>query len=424
VVGVTDTQRLGTDRLAAGRRLPALLASRVAEQAVLGGAAILLAARLGTEGFAPVAVLLVVASAAVALADYGVGLAVLRRAPGEMIAGRARRRMRIANAVILGTAVVIGIAFGDTTGEVIALGGAVWATTAEAFIAKAAAINAGSGHRAAAAELVAIAAFAAAVVGFADGAAAIAVVGGALVVKQLLEVLLTRPPDVFAPDGTQPELVALWGTQASAFAVANVDYLLVGIMLGPAAFSIYTIGYRVAVALPSVLAYVATRTAIADLGATTTADEREARLARYVRPLFALGVLGALIAAAAAFVLPLILGSEWDDVRPTVLVLAIAVPWRMIFGQAGALALVARRSHELVVWQLLQLGAFAVALAIAASIGYGVFVGVVAGAWIVSVVVVERAATRAAGVAGWRALVPASVVGVIVVACVSAVAFV
>lgn len=420
---MTDVRHSPADGLAAGRRLPVLLASRVAEQAVLGGAAILLAARLGTEGFAPVAIVLVVASAAVALADYGVGLAVLRRAPGERIALGARRWMRILNALVLGAALVAGIAVGGTTGVVLVAGGAVWATTAEAFVAKAAVINAGDGHRAALAESVAVAVFAVVVVGFAHGAVAVAVVGGALVAKQLLEVVIARPADVFAVDGSHPELGSLWGTQASAFAVANVDYLLVGVMLGPVAFSIYTIGYRVAVALPSVLAYVATRTAIADLGAASTTAEREARLTRYVRPLFGLGVVGAFMAAVAALVLPLLLGSEWADVRPTVIVLAIAVPWRMIFGQAGALALVARRARALVGWQLAQLAMFTIVLGAAASIGYGVFVGAVAGAWIITVFFVERAATRAAGVMGWRALAPASVVGVVTVAGVAAAVF-
>ena len=85
----------------AGRRLPILLASRVIEQCVLGGASLLLAARLGLDGFAPVSALLVVNSAAVTLSDYGIGLAALRCPPGETVALRSLQRMRLVNLAIL-----------------------------------------------------------------------------------------------------------------------------------------------------------------------------------------------------------------------------------------------------------------------------------------------------------------------------------
>jgi hypothetical protein len=100
-----------------------------------------------------------------------------------------------------------------------------------------------------------------------------------------------------------------------------------------------------------------------------------------------------------------VLGSQWEAVRPTILVLAIAAPWRMVLGQAGAVALAARRSRALVSWQAIQMVCFACGLgAVAAGGDYAMFVTSVAVGWIVAVTAIEHAAARSAGIAGWTRL--------------------
>lgn len=401
----------------AGQRLPALLASRVVEQCVIGLASLLLAARLGPAEFAPVSVLLIVNSAALTLSDWGVGLSVLRRAPGERVARRALAGMRVANLTLLAGGVLAGLAVGGATGTVLVASAAIWWSTAEAYLAKAAAINIGDGHRAAVAEIVGSVVFVVPVVALATGSAAVAIVGGALIAKHLAEALVAgRPGFAFAADGARPELGAMWGTQLLAFLVGNADYVVVALVLGAEAFSIYSVGYRVAVAIPSVVAYAATRTSLADLGAAGSPALRQTRFLAYVRPLFVLGVAGALLAAAVGAVLPGMLGSGWAGLAATTVVLAVAAPWRMVFGQAGALTLVARRSRALVARQIVQLVGFVVLGALAALVGYGAFVAVTTCCWIVSVTLMTRAAADDASIRGWPALSSLALLGIAVVA--------
>jgi len=406
----------------AGQRLPALLASRVVEQCVIGLASLLLAARLGPAEFAPVSVLLIANSAAVTLSDWGVGLSVLRRAPGEHVARRSLTGMRLANLTLLAGGVLAGIAVGGTTGVVLVASATIWWSTAEAYLAKAAAINVGDGHRAAVAEIVGSVVFIVPVVAVATADAAVVVVGAALVAKHLAEALVAgRPGFAFAANGARPELGAMWGTQMLAFLVGNADYVVVALVLGAEAFSIYSVGYRVAVAIPSVVAYAATRTSLADLGAAGSPALRQTRFLAYVRPLFALGVAGAVVAATVGAVLPGILGAGWDGLAATIAVLAVAAPWRMVFGQAGALTLVARRSHALVVRQVVQLVGFVALGVVAALVGYGTFVAMTTCCWIVSVTLMTKAASDDASIRGWPALPSLALLGIAVVVTVAVV---
>jgi len=389
----------------AGRQLGPLLAGRIFEQAALGIAALVVAARLGPESFAPVGVLLIVNSAAVTLSDWGLGLAVLGRSHGEQLALRLRHRMHAVNGAIAGVSVTIGIVVGGEIGTLAAASGLIWWSSSEAFVTKAGAISAGAGRRAGVAEMIASTVVLVAVLACAAGDDALAVVGAALVGKHVLEIVIARTDAGFSSDGVMPDVRAIWGTQAVALGVANVDYLIVGLLLGADAFSIYTIGYRIAVGIPSVLAYVGTRAALADLSAEVDSEARQRRYVSYVGPLFALGAAAAVVTVIVGAGLSVALGAEWELVLPTVLVLSCAAPWRMVFGQAGALALSVRRSRALVRWQLVQLGALAGVITLAATVG-GLAASVIAVAvvWIVSTTVIERCAARAARVSGWAVL--------------------
>jgi O-antigen/teichoic acid export membrane protein len=405
----------------AGRRLPALLTSRVVEQCVLGGASLLLAARLGLDAFAPVSALLVVNSAAVTLSDYGIGLAALRCAPGERVALRSLHRMRLANLALLVLGVAVGFAVGGDVGTLIAASGAIWCASAEAFVRKAASIASGHGRQAAAAELMGSVVFAVPVVAIATGSRALAVVGAALVLKHVVELAVARGGrTMFAADGVKPALRSLCTTQVLAYGLGNIDYVIVAAVLGAAAFSVYTLAYRVAVAVPSVVAYVATRTAVSDFSTARHDEERQARYSRYVRPLFAIGVGSAIVAAGIGVVLPSVLGAQWDAVAPAIAVLAFAAPWRMIAGQAGALAIADGAEGRLVRWELARLAVFAVLFSAAAMAGFGVFLATVTAGWIVGVTVLHRLATRRAGLHEWGALVPLAALATVGAAVVAA----
>ena len=400
---------LGTAPARAGRggrlgRLPALVLGRLVEQASLGIGALFLAARLGPSAFAPVSVLFVVNSLAVTLSDYGIGLAALRCTPGTHVRAGVLRRMRVGNLAGAVLAAGAGLAAGGTAGTIVGLGGCVWWASGEAFVRKAAAINLGFAGEAAGGELAGAVVFGL-VCAIAPGRHAVAIVGAAFVLKHALEAVAVRHwREVFSAAGCRPELGALWSTQGLALAAGNVDYLLVGAFFGARAFAVYTLGFRVAVALPSVLAYAAGRTAVADLGAAPTAAARGERYRAYVRPLFAAGVLGGLGAAATGLVLPAVLGPGWGGLTPTIAVLALAMPWRMVVGQAGALMVAVHSSARLARWEVARLAAFALLLAGGAAAGFGGFVVAASLGWIVLTTAQHWAAARVAEIEPWGSL--------------------
>jgi O-antigen/teichoic acid export membrane protein len=217
-----------------------------------------------------------------------------------------------------------------------------------------------------------------------------------------------------------PQLRALCSSQVLAYALGNVDYVIVAIVLGATAFSIYSLAYRVAVAVPSVVAYVATRTAVSDFSTAADPDEQQARYSKYLRPLFVIGVVSAGAAIGIGVALPGLLGSSWDAIAPTIAVLALAAPWRMIAGQAGALAIAGGSERHLVRWELTRLALFTVAFTAAAAAGFTVFVAVVTCAWILGVTWLHELATRRHGLRPWRALVPLAAAACILAVTVAA----
>lgn len=405
MTGLRVLRRLHSGLGQAGRRLPLLIGSRLAEQVVLGAVAVLLAWRLGPSSFAPVSALLILNSAAVTLSDYGLGLAVLRRASGTEIARRSLERMRVVNACVAVAAVVAGSALRGDVGLVVAAGGVVWAASAEAFVRKAGAISLGNAHAAARAETAGALLLAIPVFAFASGGAALGVVAASLVAKHLSEVvLLPHSLHVFTRTGRSPGAGALFVTQALAFGIANVDYLLVGLLLGAEWFSVYTLGFRIAVVAPSIVAYTANRTALADLGAASDEGTREVTYRSYVRLLFGLGVAAGLAAAVAGVVCAVLFGDEWVGIAPTVVLLGVATPWRMILGQAGTLVLATDGAWRLARWEIARLVATVVVLALAAMAGYWMFVAAGSALTILSAAMLHDLAVRHAASRPWRPL--------------------
>ena len=222
-----------TDPHRAGRRFRTLLVSRVVEQGVLGAASLLLAAYLGPQAFAPIAILFIVNSGAVTLSDFGVGLAALRCPPDQHIGTGARRRMRLINLSLLAAGLAAAVVVRGEIGLFIGSSVAIWWSSAEAFVQKASAINRGFGTRSAVSELLGITAFVVVIaVGVAMSDVFVGVAAG-FVVKHLVEWIVARHPrDVFSSRGAVFDLKELWVSQALAYTIANVDYAIVGIVLG------------------------------------------------------------------------------------------------------------------------------------------------------------------------------------------------
>ena len=94
----------------------------------MAGASLLLARIVGPTAFAPIALLLVVNSLAVQVSDLGLGFAVLRSRPGDLIAnGSLLRLRRLSVSLALGGA-VLGLVLGGSTGAIVAAGAWVWAS--------------------------------------------------------------------------------------------------------------------------------------------------------------------------------------------------------------------------------------------------------------------------------------------------------
>jgi hypothetical protein len=320
--------------------------------------------------------------------------------------------MELGNLALLVCGVAVGFAIGGTTGFFVGASVAIWAASAEAFVEKASAINRSQGHIAAVAELIGSSVFAMLVFVCARGPAALPVVAGAFLLKHLIEAIAARhPDDVFSADGEARDVGMMWLTQVIAFGIANVDYVLVAILLGPADFSVYVIAFRLAVAMPSMVGYVANRTALADYATSADAADRQRRYRNYIGPLFAAGILGAFVAIGAAPILGRFLGGDWAAVTPTVAVLALALPWRMIAGQCGAVLVDAGRARELARWKTLQLAGSALAYAVATRLGYAPFVATVSLSWILSVALLQRLTEERVGLQGPRWLEFATVIG-------------
>jgi PST family polysaccharide transporter len=410
-----------TEAPAVGRtgRVPALLASRVIEQGVLGLGALGLARALGVERFAPVSILFVLYSLAVTGADYGLGIAVLRHGAGPLIASSVRRAVRLGNATVALVAVTAGALLGGDTGLVVAGGGVLWAAGGESVTAKAVALKQGRTRRAATAEAATSVVMAAGLVLACAGAGppAVVVLAG-MAGKLVVEAIVLRPAEpAFAAEGARAGLPHVWGTVIAAYGISNLDYVVVGLAFSPTVFSIYLLAFRLANALPAQVGLVAVRVSLVDLAGDDPVARQEA-YDRYVRRLALAGAAGSVVTIAAAPLIPLVIGHEWTPSVGVVVVLALAVPWRLVLSISGSLALAAGATPRLLRWDLVRLAVVLAALALAAVNGFAWFVATVALAEVLAVLAYHSLAGRATGVRPPRLMVPAAVLagGLIVLA--------
>ena len=402
-------------------------AEPAARPAPRGRLRILVAARqLGPDAFAPVAVLFVVNSLAIQVSDLGLGFAVLRTPADRTVASSSLRRLRLVGVGVVGVGAVVAaglaVAGAGTSAVVVGAGALVWATSAEVYVRKAAALTLDGARQVGGAEVGGAAVFAVAVVAAALAGVGVGAVAAALVAKHLIELGLVRTWRArFGPDGEPARSGPEWLGQVMTYLVANADYVVLGVLLTPADLSRYVVAFRVASALPALVANPITQTAFVDLAGAdddTRQDLHRAIVGRVAR----LGLLGALAVGVAAPVLPWVLGEGWAGVGALVAVLAVAVPFRLLLGMSVAQAITVGRARSVVAWETGRLVVVASATAVGAVAGGVLWATVgVSVATIASVTVIYVASARAARVEPWPVVVPGAVAAVVAAAGLGAV---
>lgn len=363
------------------RRVPKarhLFIARLFEQAALGAGSLLLAGVLGVDDFAPISLLIVINSFAVIASDFGLGLAIMRLPPDHRVALRSLHQLRAVNGAITVAGILAGAAIGGTNGWLVALSALTWSTSAEAFVRKSAALRLMAEKRVALAEGLGAVAFLLIVcASVAEPSWALPLTGFAFAAKQIIEAAVSAPwRDMFAVDGEPPAPWALLGTQVLAFAIRNVDFLIVGAVFAPAVFSVYVLAWRAANLAPAQLARVATRVSMVSFAENE--EHRQELYDRYVRNLFGLGLAGGALTAAAAPLLPLLLGESWRSATGVIIVLAIAVPFRMVLGISVSLAMASGVARHLMGWEVARLALNVAFFAAAATFGFPALVAAVA----------------------------------------------
>lgn len=398
-------------------RLRILVLARLADQGALGLGSLLLARELGPEAFAPVAVLFIVNSLAIQVSDLGLGFAVLRTAPEHHLASASVRRLRkLGGGLVAGALLVaagLQVAGQGAVAAVVLTSGLVWALSAEGRVRKSSALTVGATAQAARAEIVGAVVFGAGVVVVLLAGGGVAAVGAAFVAKHLVEVLVVRTWAVrFAEDGVPARSGPEWLGQVMTYLVANADYVVLGLLLAPADLSRYAVAFRVASALPALVANPITQTAFLDLAAADASARQDVHDG-IRRQVLRLGSVGGLAVLVAAPVLPLLLGEAWAGVGALVAVLAVAVPFRLLLGMSVAQAITVGRARAVVGWESVRLVVVAGATAVGAVAGGVLWATVgVSVATVVSIAVTYVLSARVAQVRPWSLVGPAAAVAV------------
>lgn len=340
-------------------RAVVLLSARACEQGLMMIMLVVLARRLGPTDFSPISILFVVNSLSLTASDFGLGVDLLRLRPDRSMAIDDLRRLRLTNSIIAVVAGLVGLTLGGSTGWLVAFGGLIWLGSAEAYVRAAGALRRSRVKATAAADVAGAAVAASLVLSLAYGTEAVVVCGIALVCRHLTAAMCIRDwREDFSQSGDKARSLSTWLTQLLAFATANVDYLLGGLLLGPEFLSVYLVSFRIANAVPSQVGAVVSRVALADLAAGSPSD-RSASYRHISARVAVVGVITALLTIGAAPLIPLILGSRWREVAVVTVILAAAVPFRLLMGVAGSLALAANRVRHLARVELWRLAATA-----------------------------------------------------------------
>jgi len=370
-----------------------MIGTRGLDQLALGGASLLIARRTGTEDFAPFATVFILYALAAQVGDGGLAFALLRQPTGSPIALSARDNRRIASVVLALIGVVAGLSIGGVAGTVVAIGGLTFVTGPAVYVGRASLQRSGETRRLSIAEGVAAVAFFAGVVAVIHDIDDLLLFGLLCIGKHLVELGFQRTKSgAFSATGDPVRASGLWASQVVTYAVANVDYLLVGALLGAEALSIYAIGFRLASAFSSVVAAPLTRTAFVDFANTSDAQRQHNQLVKQIGVFGACGIAGT---ALVALLLPTVLGTDWEATRAVTLLLGLALPWRLLLGPVVALGLTTGRAYRVVGWELVRMAALVAAIVVGSGSLNGV-ASAVSAATILSVVwAYHRAVTEA-----------------------------
>lgn len=360
------------DPSATRRAARSLTAARVLEQAALAVTLVVLARRLSVAAFGEASLAVAFQAVAITASDLGVGLALLSIPGGDPVDPHSWRRARRVNGWVLAVAALAAMTAPmiGSRAVAVAVAGTMWWSSAHAYVAKAATLRARHPGAVARAEIVSSLAFLAlALVTVTDDLPFVGL-GAAYIVRNLIEAGLLRgwASAAFAVMGTPLRSRWVWVTQVVSYATSNVDYLVVGLALGPVNLGIYSLAYRAASFVPSQLSFVVNRVSIVSL-ADRTGSDRGAAGHRLVVRLFMLGSIAALIAFVLTPAIPGLLGDQWQPSVNVLLVLLVGVPWRLTIPVAGILALVEDKARELAPWEVARLALTVGALAVGALAG-------------------------------------------------------
>jgi O-antigen/teichoic acid export membrane protein len=398
------------------RSLPYLVVSRAVDQGSLALASLVLARLVGPAAFAPIAVLLVINSLAIQVSDCGLGFAVMRSRPGEQLALASLRRLRALSLAVVLIGSIVGLAVRGDVGIIIGCGSWIWALSAEAYVRKSSAIRFGAGKAVARAEIagaLCLLMVIAAVWGFDLGVGWFAL---GLVVKHAVEIVLVQGWRVaFSESGGLARSGAEWLGQVLSYAVANVDYLVVGVLLTPAELSTYVVAFRMGSALPALVGGPITNTAFVEL-ADAPGEHRALVRARVLRRARWAGLVGTVGVLVMAPILPILLGPAWSGTGWLVAILAPAIPFRMLLGTAVANAITLGGARLVMVWELCRLVAVGVAAMLGGMFGLIPATALVSATTVVSLTAVHQLSGRLAGVRAMRREWSAACVALVAVA--------
>lgn len=324
-------------------RLGPLVVSRGLDQLVLGVASLLVARRVGAGPFAPFALYFIAYSVAGQLADGGLAFAVLRTPPTASLDQAALRDRRLAWIAIAAGGTVIGWALDGTYGHALAVASVLVGLAGETFLRRAVVQRAGAPVRQAFGESAGAALFLVLVLALVDQPADLPVLGWCLLAKLCLESwVLGGVGSAFSEHGKPARATSEWVGQAVTYSTANVDYLIIGVIFGPVALSLYSVSFRVGSAISAVLAAPLTRAAFIDLAAGG-ADRRRVH-DTLLRRVAVWGATGTCVTLATAQILPIVLGQGWRQAATLTAILSLALPWRLALGPVVALGVTSGRA--------------------------------------------------------------------------------
>jgi O-antigen/teichoic acid export membrane protein len=193
------------------------------------------------------------------------------------------------------------------------------------------------------------------------------VAGMAIVAKLVAELAtLGRAPSPSGAGSRQSWHVV--ANQALNYVGANLDFVLVGVILGPAAFAIYALAFRVSSGINSIASFTIVRLATVRL-AEVSGSERSAYLRRLSLPVFGVGLAGAVVTCLSAPLLRLVVGDQWTNIVLLVQILAFMLPFRLLHGLLGVAFLVEHADSMLFRIEIVRIVASLAFLSIAASAG-------------------------------------------------------